>query len=62
MEKISIFKLQELYKNNCIVEEYLSNDQKERLVNLYKLQNKELKEKINSELKSIKELLSYYKN
>lgn len=62
MEKISIFKLQELYKNNCIVEEYLSSDQKEKLVNLYKLQNKELRNKINSELKSIKELLSYYKN
>lgn len=57
MKELELLKLQLSFKNSDIYEEDIPLENKKDLIRLYKIQNKELKEQIELELKNIKEKL-----
>ena len=61
-EEIELLQLQEDYKNNYLYEEEIPENQKNKLIELYKKQNKELREKLMKEKVETKLLISNLKN
>lgn len=57
MKSLELLKLQLSFKNGDIYEDDIPIENKEELIRLYKIQNKELKEKLEVELKNIKNQL-----
>lgn len=57
-EKIRLLQLQKTYKSGEIQEENMSKEDVKKLIELYKKQNSELKEKIEFEKIEIKKLLN----
>ena len=56
-EELRILKLQTAYKNGEINERYIPENDKNKLIDLYKKQNKELKDNIEKEKYEIKKIL-----
>ena len=61
-EEVELLQLQDDYKNNCIYEEEIPEEHKNKLIELYKKQNKELKEKLMREKLETKVLIDSLKN
>ena len=59
-EIISILKLQENYKEGKISEKEMSDDERKKLIKLYKIQNIELMENIKNGLNQLKWMLDNY--
>ncbi len=59
-EIISILKLQENYKEGKISEKEMSDDERKKLIKLYKIQNRELMENIKNGLNQLKWMLDNY--
>ena len=59
-EIISILKLQENYKEGKISEKEMSDDERKKLMKLYKIQNRELMENIKNGLNQLKWMLDNY--
>lgn len=59
-EIISILKLQEDYKEGKISEKEMSDDERKKLIKLYKIQNRELMENIKNGLNQLKCMLDNY--
>lgn len=59
-EIISILKLQEDYKEGKISEKEMSDDERKKLIKLYKIQNRELMENIKNGLNQLKWMLDNY--
>ena len=59
-EIISILKLQEDYKKGKISEKEMSDDERKKLIKLYKIQNRELMENIKNGLNQLKWMLDNY--
>lgn len=60
-EKEKLMQLQRDYKDGNILEDDIPHDEKEKLVELYKKQNEEMKNKIELEQKEIRKLLDSLK-
>lgn len=60
-EELRILQLQREYKSGKILEEDMSQEDKEKLINLYKKQNLELKETIKNEKEEIRKMLDELK-
>ena len=60
-DEIKILNLQKKYKSGKIKEEEISDDDRKKLIELYKKQNKELKEKIALKRENIRKKLAYLK-
>ena len=56
-EEIKILNLQKKYKSGEIKEEDMTDEEHKRLIELYKKQNEELKEKIEAKRKHIRKVL-----
>ena len=56
-QEIKLKKLQQAYENNEILEKEMTKKQKEDLLNLYKKQNRNIEQKIESKRKNIRKLL-----
>lgn len=56
-EELRLLKLQEAYKNGKILEENIPESDKCKLIDLYKKQNKKLKETIENEKYEIRKIL-----
>lgn len=61
MDDIRIEKLQRDFKNGKIAERDIANEDKEKLIELYKKQNKKLQEKLQTEKNQIREILNNLK-
>ena len=61
MDDIRIEKLQRDFKTGKITERDISNEDKEKLIELYKKQNKKLQEKLQTEKNQIREILNNLK-
>ena len=61
MDDIRIEKLQRDFKTGKVTERDISNEDKEKLIELYKKQNKKLQEKLQTEKKQIREILNNLK-
>ena len=59
-EIISILKLQENYKEGKMSEKEMSDDERKKLIKLYKIQNRELMENIKNGLNQLKWMLDNY--
>ena len=59
-EIISILKLHENYKEGKISEKEMSDDERKKLIKLYKIQNRELMENIKNGLNQLKWMLDNY--
>lgn len=59
-EIISILKLQEDYKEGKISEKEMSDDERKKLIKLYKIQNRELMGNIKNGLNQLKWMLDNY--
>lgn len=57
-EELKLLELQKAYKSGKILEENISQEDKEKLIDLYKKQNLELKETITNEKKEIRKILN----
>lgn len=60
-EELRLLQLQREYKSGKILEEDMSQEDKEKLINLYKKQNLELKETIKNEKEEIRKMLDELK-
>lgn len=60
-EELRLLQLQREYKSGKILEEDMSQEDKEKLINLYKKQNLELKETIKNEKEKIRKMLDELK-
>ena len=60
-EELRLLQLQREYKSGKILEEDMSQEDKEKLINLYKKQNLELKETIKKEKEEIRKMLDELK-
>ena len=60
-DEIKILNLQKKYKSGEIKEEEILDDDRQKLIELYKKQNKELKEKIILKRENIRKKLAYLK-
>ena len=61
MDDIRIEKLQRDFKTGKITERDISNEDKEKLIELYKKQNKKLQEKLQTEKNQIRKILNNLK-
>ena len=59
-EKLKILKLQKDYKAGRILEKDMTEEQHQKLIELYKTQNRTLKEKLKIKLNKLKTMLSNY--
>lgn len=59
--ELRLLQLQREYKSGKILEEDMSQEDKEKLINLYKKQNLELKETIKNEKEEIRKMLDELK-
>ena len=59
-EEIRILKLQRDYKTGKVLEKDMSVEDYDKLIKLYKIQNKDLKEKLGNELNKLKRMLDNY--
>ena len=59
-EKLKILKLQKDYKAGRILEKDMTEEQHQKLIELYKTQNRTLKEKLEIKLNKLKTMLSNY--
>ena len=59
-EKLKILKLQRDYKAGKILEEDMTKEEHKKLIELYKMQNRTLKEKLKIKLNKLKTMLSNY--
>ena len=60
-EEEKLLQLQRSYKDGNILEDDIPNNEKEKLIELYKNQNQEIKNKIEQEQKEIRKLLDNLK-
>ena len=60
-EELKILKLQKEYKNGNICEEDMTEEEYQKLVDLYKKQNKELKKKIQEKKRILRKKLDELK-
>ena len=59
-EKLKILKLQRDYKAGKILEEDMTKEEHKKLIELYKMKNRTLKEKLKIKLNKLKTMLSNY--